>query len=144
VLRHGDKPQLLATDEHLSAGKAEDLSKLIELINSEKKKGSTTIALITKDHYDASELINFLRERSDELNINIVSHAEEDYQTGLLVLPVTKAKGLEFDTVILGDVSNQNYTQEELDIRLLYVAITRALHRLYVLYPENKLSNLFS
>ena len=39
------------------------------------------------------------------------------------------AKGLEFDAVILCDVSQGVYEGEE-NRRLLYVACTRALHRL--------------
>lgn len=39
------------------------------------------------------------------------------------------AKGLEFDRVIVADVSTENY-RTEMDRNLLYVACTRAMHRL--------------
>ena len=39
------------------------------------------------------------------------------------------AKGLEFDRVIVADVSAGNY-RTEMDRNLLYVACTRAMHRL--------------
>ena len=72
------------------------------------------------------------------LGKDIVDFSQEDYKTGLLVLPVENAKGLEFDTVILLDVNSDTYPDTELSVRLLYVAITRALHRLIIITNENK------
>jgi len=43
------------------------------------------------------------------------------------------AKGLEFDLVVVYNVSRENYSSE-LDRRLLYIACTRALHRLELYY----------
>ena len=45
----------------------------------------------------------------------------------------------EFDCVILDDVDNKNYDINNiLDMKLLYVGITRALHNLDVLYNDTK------
>lgn len=47
------------------------------------------------------------------------------------------AKGLEFDAVII-NVANENIypSNSSLDMKLLYVAITRALHELDIIYTE--------
>jgi DNA helicase II / ATP-dependent DNA helicase PcrA len=41
---------------------------------------------------------------------------------------------LEFDAVFVADASEENYTTSELDTKLLYVALTRPLHKLYIYY----------
>jgi DNA helicase-2/ATP-dependent DNA helicase PcrA len=43
------------------------------------------------------------------------------------------AKGLEFDQVIVPDVSEKNYSTE-MDRNMLYVACTRAMHHLALTY----------
>jgi DNA helicase-2/ATP-dependent DNA helicase PcrA len=40
---------------------------------------------------------------------------------------------LEFDSVIFADLNSNYYDEDELSIRLLYVGITRALHRVFVI-----------
>ena len=61
--------------------------------------------------------------------------AEFDYQGGIVILPVALAKGIEFQAVLVVDASEENYSGEiEYDGRLLYVAITRALHHLNIYY----------
>jgi DNA helicase-2/ATP-dependent DNA helicase PcrA len=41
------------------------------------------------------------------------------------------AKGLEFDAVLIADATEESYMHNEhLDIKLLYIAMTRALHSL--------------
>lgn len=47
------------------------------------------------------------------------------------------AKGLEFDQVVVPDADNSNY-QNEVDRGLLYIACTRAMHRLNLLYVKEK------
>ena len=45
------------------------------------------------------------------------------------------AKGLEFDAVIINNASETIYSSDKnLDMKLLYVAITRALHELDIVY----------
>ena len=54
----------------------------------------------------------------------------------MLILPIENAKGLEFDSVIIADANSDYYKDDLLSIKLLYVAITRALHRLCVITKE--------
>ena len=49
------------------------------------------------------------------------------------MLPVTLTKGLEFDAVILWKADEEHYGENPKEAKLLYVAITRALHQLYFL-----------
>lgn len=49
-------------------------------------------------------------------------------------MPSYLSKGLEFDAVILYNANSVNYTNNNIDSKLLYVAMTRAMHELYVNY----------
>jgi DNA helicase-2/ATP-dependent DNA helicase PcrA len=48
---------------------------------------------------------------------------------------------LEFDAVIIANANADNYQLNDLDIRLLYIAMTRALHEL-ALFSAGKPSDL--
>ena len=52
-------------------------------------------------------------------------------------MPSYLAKGLEFDCVMLFNVNDEKYKNTVLDIKLLYVAITRAMSKLDVFYVGN-------
>ena len=59
---------------------------------------------------------------------------EEDLETaefgeGVMVLPVAYTKGLEFDAVLLLDPTEEKYPENDGQVKLLYVAATRALKR---------------
>lgn len=51
----------------------------------------------------------------------------------MIICTAHMAKGLEFDRVIVADVSANNY-HTEMDRHLLYVACTRAMHQLMLIY----------
>lgn len=65
-----------------------------------------------------------------------------DFHKGVMILPIQLTKGLEFDAVILWNPDEQAYKEQEGDAKLLYVAVTRALHELHIVYKET-LSGLF-
>lgn len=62
----------------------------------------------------------------------LITNAETDTLSGIVVIPLHLAKGLEFDVVVLADVDAQTYPADLLHARLLYVGITRAAHQLVV------------
>ncbi|WKZ31033.1 MAG: 3'-5' exonuclease [Candidatus Dojkabacteria bacterium] len=144
VLRHGDTVKQIETSSPLEAGKESDIKELLQILNGETEKGAATTAIICKNEGHADRIHNALLPHAEKMKSLLVSHKEEDYHTGVLVLPIEKAKGLEFDSVILADVSNEHYKDNGLDVRLLYVGITRALHRLYIIHPQGDTSELLS
>ena len=56
---------------------------------------------------------------------------------GIMVFPVEYTKGLEFDAVLLLSPDRESYPIDDGHAKLLYVAATRALHRLEVLHTGN-------
>ncbi|MCA9374906.1 ATP-binding domain-containing protein [Candidatus Dojkabacteria bacterium] len=134
VLRHGDSVKELGSG----------VNEIIKILKEEETLESTTTAIICKDENHADFIYEELKKNENRFSQAIYSYREKDYHTGVLVLPIKNAKGLEFDAVILADVDNEKYTESALDVRLFYVAITRALHRLYILSPSNKRSPLLT
>jgi DNA helicase-2/ATP-dependent DNA helicase PcrA len=62
---------------------------------------------------------------------------EMSFTNGNMVLPIHMTKGLEFDAVILWNPDEQSYRYGDEDAKLLYVAITRAMHELHIIYRDN-------
>ncbi|WP_187385768.1 HelD family protein [Gorillibacterium timonense] len=94
--------------------------------------GMNTVAVITRTAEEATEAHDSLLRQG--MTTNLIHAGNLRYEGGLSVVPVYLAKGLEFDAVILTDVDERHYLSDTRDAKLLYVASTRALHRLDVLY----------
>jgi DNA helicase-2/ATP-dependent DNA helicase PcrA len=110
---------------------------IIETIQQVQKEGWRSIAVIAKTALESKEAYEVLRER---IPIKLLTYEMEKFYSGLVLLPVYLAKGLEFDAVLIYDVSEKAYPSEE-ERGLLYVACTRALHRLF-LFCDGELSSL--
>ena len=68
----------------------------------------------------------------------IIYKDQESYNGGVCILTSYLSKGLEFDVVIVLDVEEDVYSSDSiLDMKLLYVAMTRALHKLEIIYNKN-------
>ena len=98
-----------------------------------QKNGYETIAVICRDETEAKEVSDLLQDTP-----NLMSYTPERSQfgEGIMVLPVVYTKGLEFDAVLLWNPTKEQYPQDNGHIKLLYVAATRALHELTVLYQD--------
>ncbi len=63
--------------------------------------------------------------------------------SGVMLAPAGAVKGLEFDAVMLADAGASSFPDDPRSARLLYVCLTRALHKLAVLH-EGPLTPLLS
>lgn len=105
----------------------------IAIVNKAKtcfEEGYETIAVLSRTAQEAEELYDRLKEY---LEVKLIISSEEDFQKGLTIMPIYIAKGLEFDAVIVPNANKENFSTE-LDRNLLYIACTRALHRLMLYY----------
>lgn len=110
---------------------AERLSALAEAVSGLLAEGGiNTAAVITRTAEEATRAHAELAGRG--MPANLIHAGNLRYEGGLSVVPVYLAKGLEFDAVILADVDELHYEATARDAKLLYVASTRALHRLEV------------
>lgn len=67
-----------------------------------------------------------------ERPLRVITSRDGKYEGGLCLLPAALSKGLEFDAVIVADADR--YPKDALGTKLLYVAMTRAMHTLDILY----------
>jgi DNA helicase-2/ATP-dependent DNA helicase PcrA len=71
-------------------------------------------------------------DRVDLPNLRRVERQDFTFSPGVEVTEIEQAKGLEFDYVILVDVSADRYPRRDEARRLLHVGATRAVHQLWV------------
>ena len=129
VVRHGNNVsfhQVVSQD---------NLNYLKNKIKEFKSKGHKRIAIISKTEEQSQELNNKLK----SINLNILNISLDDdlslEEFDICTISNQLAKGLEFDAVIINNVDEYNYSSSsDLDMKLLYVAITRALHDLDIVY----------
>lgn len=122
VLRHGEEPSL-----HACAGvraRNEFLARQAERLRAE---GWHTVAIIDRDAKACAAIAKAL---PASLHARLVHDGDTRYEGGVLVIPASLVKGLEFDCVLMADVSETSFPDDALDARLLYVCLTRPLHRL--------------
>ena len=121
---------------------AEEIVKeCIVRINNYIEKGFKSIAIIGKDINECKLIKKYFEKYN--MNIKLIQSKDSEYNAGLSIVPSYLAKGLEFDSVILFNVNEENYKNNSLDIKLLYVAITRAMSKLDIFYT-NKISELLN
>ena len=138
LLRHGEDIKTIEYDEEVANLNKQELSNFITTIKEEFDKGAVTCALLCKNKEHANAVYEKIQSYEDKIGRDIVPYSESDYKNGVLVLPVSYAKGLEFDSVIILDMNDEKYPDTEYSTRLIYVAITRALHRLTIIKNRNK------
>ena len=72
--------------------------------------------------------------RAEVPSLRLVADQDFSFTAGIDVTDVRQSKGLEFDIVILLDVTDASYPATDDARRLLHVAMTRAAHQLWVTY----------
>lgn len=127
VIRHGEDIRCLDM--------ATELEYKITRINELISKGYKTIALMCKTDKEANDMFKKLSNHG--INATLITTKTERYDGGVFIVTSELAKGLEFDAVIINDASSKVYDINSLtDMHLLYVACTRALHELDILYDK--------
>ena len=130
--RNGDSPKVYIADN--SEIFIDEIVKEIKLC---QEKGFQSICLICKTEKNSTYLFNKIKHK---LDIQLIKNGSVSDLQGVFILPVYMSKGLEFDAVLICDADSPNYHDED-DKNLLYVACTRALHKLS-LFCENEVSPL--
>ncbi|WP_244857311.1 3'-5' exonuclease [Halorhodospira halophila] len=124
--RHGEPPQTIRCRSH-----KEEVAKVAEFIEAFRVSEHNALAILTKTPKQARAIFRALPESMTD--VRLLDEASEVFSTGIVVCTVPLSKGLEFDRVIVPHASAQNYASE-MDRKLLYVACTRAMHRLALTY----------
>ena len=83
----------------------------------------------------AKAIADELKQYADD--IHFLSNQSTAFVQGIIITTAHMAKGLEFDEVIIPEADDNNY-HSEIDRSMLYVAATRAMHRLTLTYSGSK------
>lgn len=130
IERHGSTPREIAFES-----RSDEESYLISAVKqtqADNKNGR--LGIICKSHPQAEALFCRLSGTGD---VHLFTYDADMFYNGVIVTSVSLSKGLEFDEVLIVDADQQNYCTEY-DRNLLYVACTRAMHHLNLLFCGEK------
>ncbi len=127
VIRHGEPVGLI------SAGSADEMLVLAcKAVTDSLSQGYKSVAVICKTLEECKGVHSRMKELCPDMYL--ITGKEDQYRGGVVAVPSYLSKGLEFDAVFIVDAGE--FGPEELEVKLLYVAMTRALHRLGLFYRE--------
>ncbi|MFW6222032.1 MAG: 3'-5' exonuclease, partial [Bacteroidota bacterium] len=119
--RHGDEPTV-----HLLQNETEEIKHIETLVEQFQNSAFNSLGIICKTQQQADQLYEMLK---DKYEVNLLNALSVAFGSGIVITTAHLAKGLEFDAVIVPRVNHQNYKTEP-DRQMLYVACTRAMHKL--------------
>lgn len=122
VHRPGTQPRIEAlagTDEYLQA---------VRDVVGEALEGDGLTAIVV----NSWEAMKWLSSRLDE-RVKVLHADEELPASGVILLDLPLAKGLEFDHVVVPDATGKSYPDTPLARRRLYTALSRATHKVTAL-----------
>ena len=126
INRSGPRPEVLeveaATHPTIIATKIHELY----------AEGWKSVAVICKTTQEAGQLFLALENLTE---VVLITDEDTEFQRGSIIIPSYLAKGLEFDAVLVHDVSATIYNCEA-ERNVLYTICTRALHRLTLYYVQ--------
>ncbi|HBH0516950.1 TPA: AAA family ATPase [Clostridioides difficile] len=125
IERHGEEPALLKCNNE-----QDEINKIKIEIEEFKKSDNATLGIILKTDNDAKAVYDALRE---EYSVHLISSESSRFTKGVSITSIKMSKGLEFDEVIVPSVNNKTY-YSDYDRSLLYIACTRAMHKLKLTY----------
>lgn len=131
IERHGEKPAV-----SMFKKEADELNQLKFLIKQFLNSGYNSLGIICKTQPQADALYNGLK---TDFELNLLNAASVAFGSGIVITTAHLAKGLEFDNVIVPYATAKNYFTEP-DRQMLYVACTRAMHKLSLTHSGTKSS----
>ncbi len=135
IIRHGDPVCVKKM-----ADREEMLREAAGQCRRWQQEGLETIAVVCRSRESASRTA---QELGRYLPVMESDPDRMEFGSGVMVLPVELTKGLEFDAVLILEPAREEYPLDDGHARLLYVAATRALHRLCV-YHTGPLTGLIA
>jgi len=127
VERHGDEPIcILCEDEQ------DEIHQMKKAIYDFEESKNASLGIILKTNKAAKTLYHIL---SKECEVSLISPESTNFKNGVSITSIQMSKGLEFDEVIISGTNSDTY-RTEYDRSLLYIACTRAMHRLTLLYTR--------
>lgn len=120
------------------SGTQEKIDKIISFVQECQNKNFKSIGILCKSIEQSTILNELLKDKLKYHNLTI---STLDYQEGVILAPTFLVKGLEFDAVLIIDADDSNF-KTNIDRQAFYVASTRAMHKLSMLYNNKKPFNI--
>jgi DNA helicase-2/ATP-dependent DNA helicase PcrA len=124
IERHGLPPQVIAC-----ANLQDQEVQILALVKQYSQSDHQSLGIICKTVAQAKTLHETLSQAGVELTF--LDYDSTAFAGGIVITSAHIAKGLEFDTVIVPHVDEENYANE-MDKSMLYIACTRAMHELHL------------
>lgn len=123
--RHGERPVFIRskTFKDMIDAIASDISMLEE-------QGIQTVAVLCRTAKEASRVHKKLVRAG--IDHSVLLDKQNNYDAKVFVSSILMSKGLEYDAVILANARKRNYLATEINNKMLYIAVTRAAHRLHI------------
>lgn len=128
VNRHGNLPSIKKVQ---SIGELYD--EMVSSIKIFKEKGYKKIAILTATRQGAIDTFDQLKRRN-VTQMEVITEGHQELKEKVVIIPSYLVKGLEFDAVIIEDVSDETFKDETHHAKMLYMSITRAHHDLHMFY----------
>lgn len=132
VLRHGKAPEVIEFRTN-----KEFCEKIDEIVHEVESINKNSVAIIGRTYEECKKIKEHMKKYS-KFNWDLIKDTDKNLKLEKIIIPSYMTKGLEFDCSILYNCNEENYSNKELDKKILYVALTRALHLEYVFYNSKK------
>jgi len=127
--RHGQPPEVLGYGNN-----SEELESISSMLLTFKGSKYQSLGILCKTVEQASFVFESLKERH---RAHLLTAESTSFHEGIIITTAHLAKGLEFDEVIVPFASARNY-HTAVDKSMLYIACTRAMHRLTITFTKEK------
>lgn len=109
------------------------LAKMLDSISNFRKHGYRKIAIIGKTENQMENIYESIKHEITQ-GLQLVTSDHTELKEDIVLIPSLLAKGVEFDAVIIPNAGIDRYELNEMDAKLLFISVTRALHELHIYY----------
>ena len=122
IERHGDEVLVSSFKNE-----QEEIGHIKKQIIAFTKSDNNAMGIVCKTQQQADKLYQQLKAPNEK--IYLLNDQSAAFANGVIITTTHMAKGLEFDQVLVPNCTEKNY-QNDMDRHLLYIACTRAMHKL--------------
>lgn len=127
IERHGELPNIIKCSTL-----EEELKQIENTIDNFNKSDYSTMGIICNTKSQAKQIYDKLKNKYE---VNLLDIDSLEFKEGIIISTIHMSKGLEFDEIVIPMVDTNNY-KSDYDRSLLYIACTRAMHKLTLTYHD--------
>jgi DNA helicase-2/ATP-dependent DNA helicase PcrA len=120
---------------HRFGGQGEAVALVAEALRSLMAREPLASVAVISRYPEQARTFAAALQTAEVPGIRLVADQEFSFKPGIEVTDITQVKGLEFDYVILIDVTASTYPDTTESRNMLYIGATRAAHQLWIVSP---------